>query len=371
MFAVAAFAACNAVFGLEPTAGDEDGDGIVDSEDNCPSVPNPDQFDSDGDGVGDACASCATPTGIDVDRDGYDDGCDRCLGPGPTGVDIDEDGIDDGCDTCINGVGTLGVDSNADGIDDGCEMCPDGVAGPDSDGDLLPDRCDSCNLGPPHDEDRDGIDDACDNCPGIPNKDQAANGADGDDLGNACDPNDLDNHTRVLFDPFLIDRPSEWQRVDPGWTVGDDIARATGNTTRLTTGIVQSSFSVSAQLARSPIGAGAAAGVLVVDPSDPNASVQCAVTEEGRVTLDVARPVGPAQHLESMETGDVTLPVVIVLKAAPLADLSPRFRCTASFGGNPPIEPPSPFQFGSTWRAGLILTAGDVSVRWFVAVTGP
>lgn len=34
---------------------DKDNDGIVDSKDNCPSTSNPDQKDTDGDGVGDAC----------------------------------------------------------------------------------------------------------------------------------------------------------------------------------------------------------------------------------------------------------------------------------------------------------------------------
>jgi hypothetical protein len=34
---------------------DGDGDGVYDGEDNCPLVPNPDQTDSDGDGMGDLC----------------------------------------------------------------------------------------------------------------------------------------------------------------------------------------------------------------------------------------------------------------------------------------------------------------------------
>ncbi len=36
---------------------DSDGDGVPDSNDNCPSVRNPDQADADGDGRGDACDS--------------------------------------------------------------------------------------------------------------------------------------------------------------------------------------------------------------------------------------------------------------------------------------------------------------------------
>jgi hypothetical protein len=36
---------------------DTDGDGVADSEDNCPDISNPDQGDTDGDGMGDACDS--------------------------------------------------------------------------------------------------------------------------------------------------------------------------------------------------------------------------------------------------------------------------------------------------------------------------
>lgn len=48
------------LFVSEPT-GDSDIDGVVDGEDNCPFTYNPDQTDSDNDGLGDACP--ADPTG--------------------------------------------------------------------------------------------------------------------------------------------------------------------------------------------------------------------------------------------------------------------------------------------------------------------
>nr|WP_242589569.1 putative metal-binding motif-containing protein [Corallococcus macrosporus] len=38
-----------------PAVVDSDGDGVADDVDNCPAVPNPDQTDTDQDGVGDAC----------------------------------------------------------------------------------------------------------------------------------------------------------------------------------------------------------------------------------------------------------------------------------------------------------------------------
>jgi hypothetical protein len=58
---------------------DLDGDGIPDAEDNCPSVPNPDQADTDKDGPGDACDNCPplpNPDQADADRNGTGDVCD-------------------------------------------------------------------------------------------------------------------------------------------------------------------------------------------------------------------------------------------------------------------------------------------------------
>jgi UDP-3-O-[3-hydroxymyristoyl] glucosamine N-acyltransferase len=44
---------------------DTDGDGILDEEDNCPTVANSDQLDANGDGYGDACVASTVPPGTD------------------------------------------------------------------------------------------------------------------------------------------------------------------------------------------------------------------------------------------------------------------------------------------------------------------
>jgi len=79
----------------EPEASDIDYDGIPDSEDNCPTVPNPDQEDEDGDGIGDACEEADN----DADDDGVLDEDDNCPHePNPDQEDTDGDGIGDACD---------------------------------------------------------------------------------------------------------------------------------------------------------------------------------------------------------------------------------------------------------------------------------
>lgn len=100
-------------------AGDSDGDGIMDADDNCPTMFNPirpmdggAQADFDADGIGDECDIC--PLGGDddpstcievdtTDRDGdgiptEDDNCPTT--PNPDQADMDDDGIGDACDAC-------------------------------------------------------------------------------------------------------------------------------------------------------------------------------------------------------------------------------------------------------------------------------
>jgi len=89
---------------------DTDTDGLGDVCDNCPDDANPAQADDDDDGVGDACDACpdtpecvssvdSTGCAIDSDGDGVPNGCDNCpLVANPDQTDSDENGVGDVCE---------------------------------------------------------------------------------------------------------------------------------------------------------------------------------------------------------------------------------------------------------------------------------
>lgn len=121
---------------------DSDDDSILDTEDNCIYVSNPDQTDADGDGWGDLCDNCIDAPnltqadtdgngtgdvcqGNDGDGDGYADAHDNC--PNDANADqsdTDGDGVGNLCDNCIEVENPDQTDSDSDGVGD---ACPPGV----------------------------------------------------------------------------------------------------------------------------------------------------------------------------------------------------------------------------------------------------
>jgi len=95
--------------GFRVVAVDVDGDGVPDSQDNCPGVANPDQADCDSDGTGDACEQ-------DSDNDGVPDDCDNCpTAANPDQANCDGDAYGDVCDD----------DRDGDGVPNDVDICPD------------------------------------------------------------------------------------------------------------------------------------------------------------------------------------------------------------------------------------------------------
>ena len=76
---------------------------LVDTQDNCQTMPNEDQRDTDSDGFGDVCDNCPdlyNDNQADKDEDGVGNACDNCRSvPNRDQMDSDGDGVGDACQT--------------------------------------------------------------------------------------------------------------------------------------------------------------------------------------------------------------------------------------------------------------------------------
>jgi len=89
-------AEANFTLNCTPPPADTDADGVVDNSDNCPTDYNPDQTDSNGNGIGDACEAVGAP---DADADGRPDTTDNCVYVWNVNqADADGDGLGNACD---------------------------------------------------------------------------------------------------------------------------------------------------------------------------------------------------------------------------------------------------------------------------------
>ncbi|MCB9796863.1 MAG: hypothetical protein H6741_29530 [Alphaproteobacteria bacterium] len=232
---------------------DDDGDGVINEDDNCLEAANADQADLDGDGEGDACDDDVDGDGLsnedetdvygsdpedrDTDGDGLEDGDEvNTYGTDPTSADTDSDGVPDDEELEVTGTDPTDADSDDDGLLDGEELNSYGTDpnDPDTDDDGLGDA-EELDLGtePANpDTDGDGLSDGEEvNTTGTDPLDADTDDDgldDGRELGETgTDPLDADSDDDGLVDGREVDEtgtdPLDADSDDGGRTDGEEV----------------------------------------------------------------------------------------------------------------------------------------------------
>jgi len=136
---------------------DTDLDGIADTDDNCPAVANHEQQDADHNGIGNACDPGFAPQAptsvvpaadrliqapLDTDKDSVADTADNCpTMPNRDQLDLDGDHVGDACDADIDGDGVPNTALDPNAILDNCPVVANSDQ-TDADSDGQGDACD-------------------------------------------------------------------------------------------------------------------------------------------------------------------------------------------------------------------------------------
>ena len=231
---------------------DKDNDWIIDTEDNCPNIVNPQQKDSDWDGKWDVCSDMDKDWVIwykdncpdiynpdqkdinnnwvwdacefDKDKDWIFDSIDNCITtPNPDQKDLDNDWIWDACDNCKY-YNPKQEDKNNNWIWDVCEQKEKYLKEHDKDKDWIIDYKDNCPTKKNPDQkdtDKDWVWDACDNCSNIYNPDQKD--TDKNWIWDICEDVDKDwivwyqDNCPYIYNPDQKDQNNNWI-----WNVCED-----------------------------------------------------------------------------------------------------------------------------------------------------
>ncbi len=133
------------------TFSDRDGDGLADVTEQNVTQTDPDNPDTDGDGVpdGEEVEDGTNPRNPDTDGDGVPDGQDEFpLDPTRGNPDSDGDGVSDDADNCVALANADQTDTDGDGQGDACD--------PDDDNDGVADASDAFPTDPTESADNDG-----------------------------------------------------------------------------------------------------------------------------------------------------------------------------------------------------------------------